>query len=143
MPVVKQARPGADGEAMARVLVVEDEPTMRELVTARLRVAGHQIVAAEDGATAVDVVTRRGAPDVVVLDIGLPDTDGYSLLASLRTAAGEKPFGAVFLSGEIDPASIARGEALGAIYLTKPFIASALLKAIDQAVAPPQTDDGW
>jgi CheY-like chemotaxis protein len=128
---------------MARVLVVEDEPTMRELVTARLRAAGHQIVAAADGAAAVDVVTRRGAPDVAVLDIGLPDTDGYSLLASLRSAAGTEAFGVVFLSGEVEEAAIKRGQALGATYLTKPFIASALLKAIEQAIAPPQSDDGW
>jgi len=128
---------------MARVLVVEDEPTMRELVTARLRAAGHQIVATADGATAVDVVTRRGAPDVVVLDIGLPDTDGYSLLASLRSAAGTKPFGAVFLSGEVEESAIKRGQALGATYLTKPFIASALIQAIEQAIAPPPADDGW
>jgi CheY-like chemotaxis protein len=128
---------------MARVLVVEDEPTMRELVSARLKAAGHQIVAAETGAAAVDVVTSRGAPDVAVLDIGLPDVDGYTLLASLRDAAGQKRFGAVFLSGEIEQASIDRGHGMGAIYLTKPFIASALLKAIDQAIAPLEDDDGW
>ena len=132
---------------MARVLVVEDEPTMRELVSARLKAAGHQIVAAESGASAVEVVARRGAPDVAVLDIGLPDTDGYTLLASLRDTAGDKPFGAVFLSGEIEQAAIDRGHGMGAIYLTKPFIASALLKAIDQAIEqaiePAQADDGW
>ena len=125
------------------MLVVEDEPTMRELVTARLRAAGHQIVAAADGATAVDVVTRRGAPDVVVLDIGLPDIDGYSLLASLRAAAGTDAFGAVFLSGEVEESAIRRGQDLGAAYLTKPFIASALLAAIEQAIAPPPADEGW
>jgi len=128
---------------MARVLVVEDEPTMRELVSARLKAAGHQIVAAENGAAAVEVVSRRGAPDVAVLDIGLPDTDGYTLLASLRDAAGTKHFGAVFLSGELEQAAIDRGHGMGAIYLTKPFIASALLKAIEQAIEPAQADDGW
>ena len=128
---------------MARVLVVEDEPTMRELVAARLKAAGHQIVAADSGAAAVDIVTRRGAPDVAVLDVGLPDTDGYTLLASLRDAAGAKRFGAVFLSGEIEQAAIDRGHGMGAIYLTKPFIASALLKAIDQAISPVEADDGW
>ena len=46
---------------MARVLVVEDEPTMRELVTARLKAAGHQIVAAESGADAVEVAESCGA----------------------------------------------------------------------------------
>ena len=102
---------------MARVLVVEDEPTMRELVSRGCKAAGHQIVAAENGATAVEVVARRGAPDVAVLDIGLPDTDGYTLLASLRDAAGDKPFGAVFLSGEIEQAAIDRGHGMGAIYL--------------------------
>jgi CheY-like chemotaxis protein len=128
---------------MARVLVVEDEPTMRELVSARLKAAGHQIVAAENGAAAVEVVSRRGAPDVAVLDIGLPDTDGYTLLASLRDAAGAKQFGAVFLSGEIEQSAIDRGHGMGAIYLTKHYIASALLKPIEQANEPDQADDGW
>jgi len=128
---------------MARVLVVEDEPTMRELVSARLKAAGHQILAADSGAAAVEVVTLRGAPDVAVLDVGLPDIDGYTLLASLRDAAGTKPFGAVFLSGELEQEFIDRGQGMGAIYLTKPFIASALLKAIEQAMEPVQADDGW
>jgi CheY-like chemotaxis protein len=100
-------------------------------------------VAAETGADAVDVVTKRGAPDVAVLDIGLPDVDGYTLLDSLRSVAGSTPFGAVFLSGEIEQEAIDRGHRMGAIYLTKPFIASALLKAIDQAIAPAAHDDGW
>ena len=128
---------------MVRVLVVEDEPTMRELVSARLKAAGHQILAADSGAAAVEVVTLRGAPDVAVLDVGLPDIDGYTLLASLRDAAGTQPFGAVFLSGELEQEFIDRGQGMGAIYLTKPFIASALLKAIEQAMEPVQADDGW
>ena len=128
---------------MARVLVVEDEPTMRELVSARLKAAGHQIVAADTGAAAVEVVTQRGAPDVAFHDIRLTDVDGYTLLASLRDAAGTKAFGAVFLSGEIEQSAIQRGQDMGAIYLTKPFIASALLKAIDQAITPLDGDDGW
>jgi CheY-like chemotaxis protein len=128
---------------MARVLVVEDEPTVRELVVARLRAAGHQVVAADTGARAVEVVSSRGVPDVAVLDIGLPDTDGYTLLNALRQAGDDARFGAVFLSGEIEQEAIDRGHQMGATYLTKPFVASALLRAIDRAMAPAAPGDDW
>ncbi len=128
---------------MARVLVVEDEPTVRELVVARLRAAGHQVVSADTGAQAVDVVSTRGVPDVAVLDIGLPDTDGYALLEALRQAGDDARFGAVFLSGEIEQEAIDRGHRMGATYLTKPFVASALLRAIEQAMTPVASGDDW
>jgi DNA-binding response OmpR family regulator len=120
--------------------VVEDEAAVRDLVTSRLRAAGHQVVAAESGAAAIEVVSSRGAPDVAVLDVGLPDIDGYTLLESLRQAGTPSTFGAVFLSAAVDDESIDRGRQLGATYLTKPFVASALLAAVEAANAPPGAD---
>lgn len=127
---------------MARLLVVEDEPTVRELVVTRLRNAGHRVVAAESAADALDVVALRGAPEVAVLDVGLPDGDGYGLLERLRAAQPGAAFGVVFLSAGVDEALIRRGRALGGIYLTKPFVASALLSAVESAL-PTAVGGDW
>ncbi len=126
---------------MARVLVVEDEPTVKELVAMRLRAAGHRVVAAATAAEAVQVVGDRGVPDVAVLDVGLPDTDGYALLEQLRSTA-DRSFGVIFLSADADERAVTRGRATGATYLTKPFVANALLAAVDRAVAP-APEDAW
>ncbi len=125
---------------MARVLVVEDEQTVQSLVVARLKAAGHRVLAAGTAAAAVEVVDQRGVPDVAVLDVGLPDGDGYALLEQLRTTCGDG-LGVIFLSGDADEQAVARGRGTGATYLAKPFVASALLSAVERAVAPAQGDD--
>ena len=124
---------------MARVLVVEDEPTVQQLVVTRLRAAGHRVVATGTAAGAVEIVDERGLPEVAVLDVGLPDSDGYALLERLRAAGGS--FGVVFLSADADERSVDRGRATGATYLTKPFVANALLAAVDRAA--PATPGVW
>jgi CheY-like chemotaxis protein len=86
-----------------------------------------------------------------VLDITLPDMNGFELLTRLR---GEEPMHqlpAVFLSGRVEQADIEAGQAMAATYLTKPFVATALLSAIDRAMAAATAakadrataDDGW
>jgi len=54
---------------MSRVLVVDDDPNLRHLVTIRLQKAGHKVIAADSADEALTVVAERGAPDVVVLDV--------------------------------------------------------------------------
>lgn len=120
---------------MARILVVEDADDVRALVVRRVQNAGHQVLSAADGAEALQMVRERGAPEAVVLDVGLPDTDGLTLLGLLRAEAGGSGLPAVFLSGRIEPSDIEAGRALGARYLTKPFVNTALQKAIDDVLA--------
>ena len=127
---------------MARVLVVEDDATVAELVAARLRAAGHKVRVVRSGAEAVEAFGGGVVPEVVVLDVGLPDEDGYSLLEHLRRSAGTG-FGAVFLSAGVTEDRIERGTAMGATYLTKPFIASALIKAVERAMETAAADAGW
>ena len=76
------ARQRADGSAI-RVLVVDDEPSLAELLASVLRYEGWEIKTAGDGATAVRVA-REFRPDAVVLDIMLPDFDGLEVLRRLR-----------------------------------------------------------
>ena len=121
---------------MAHILVVDDDPDLRGLVEFRLRKAGHRVLAAGDGASALAAVDERGRPDLAVLDVAMPGMSGLELLVALRRRAGLRELPAIFLSARILPSDIAAGRALGAAYLTKPFVAPALLSAVATALSP-------
>ena len=73
----------AEAPAAARVVVVDDEPTLRRTVARTLAQRGFEVTQCEDGAAALEHV-RGNDPDVMLIDIGLPDVDGYQLASSLR-----------------------------------------------------------
>jgi CheY-like chemotaxis protein len=126
---------------MGRILVAEDDPDILSLVEYRLGAAGHQVIGVASGPEALEVVERRGAPELVVLDVAMPEMDGLELLAELRRRPGLEQLPAIFLSARVLPGDIEAGRALGATYLTKPFVASALLGAVDKLL--PATTPGW
>jgi two-component system OmpR family response regulator len=106
------------------LLVVEDDPTLRELLSASLRLAGFQVVQAGTGAQAVAAVADE-RPDLIVLDVMLPDIDGFTLLRRLREqhigpAVGFPPV--LFLTARETPEDRISGlRAGGDDYVTKPF----------------------
>jgi CheY-like chemotaxis protein len=116
--------------------VVDDDANTVKIVTFRLQAKGHQVIGATSPQEALTTVATRGHPDVVVLDVSMPGMTGLELLTELRAQDGLSALPAVFLSARVLPEHIEAGRALGASYLTKPFIASALLNAIEEAVAP-------
>ncbi|MDQ3216968.1 MAG: response regulator [Actinomycetota bacterium] len=124
---------------MARIMVVDDDEGILMLVQAQLRRNGHQVIAAVSAQEALNSVTEKGAPDVVVLDVGLPDMDGLNLLQSLRDRLELPDLAGIFLTGHIEEENVEAGRALGATYLTKPFVASALLAAIERCVPKDET----
>jgi CheY-like chemotaxis protein len=126
---------------MSKLLVVDDDPDILALVQLRLQRAGHRVIGASSGAEALAIVAERGAPDLAVLDVSMPGMSGLELLSTLREQQGQE-LPAVFLSARVQPEDIERGRALGATYLTKPFIASALLNAVERALAEANTT-GW
>ena len=108
----------ADGQPV-RVLVVDDEATLAELVTMALRYEGWEVRSAGDGNTAVRTA-REFRPDVVVLDIMLPDIDGLEVLRRMRTEAPNLPV--LFLTAkDAVEDRIAGLTAGGDDYVTKPF----------------------
>jgi CheY-like chemotaxis protein len=125
---------------MSRVLVVDDDPNLRELVMIRLQKAGHRVMAADSAAEALAVVHQRGAPDVVVLDVTMPGMTGLELLPVMRGLDGCENLAAIFLSGRVEPHDVEAGRALDAIYLTKPFSAVALCKAVERLTP---VEAGW
>lgn len=126
---------------MSKLLVVDDDPDILALVQLRLQRAGHKVVGASSGAEALAIVAERGAPDLAVLDVSMPGMSGLELLSTLREQQAQD-LPAVFLSARVQPEDIERGRSLGATYLTKPFVASALLNAVERALAE-ASSAGW
>ncbi len=101
-----------------RVLVVDDEPTVREVVIGYLRRDGHEVAEAEDGTTAVELLDQEDF-DLVVLDMMLPGVNGLDILRRIR-AAGEMPV--IMLTARAEESDRVAGLELGADdYVVKPF----------------------
>jgi len=122
----------------ARILVVDDDPDAVQLVVRRLQHASHKAHGVHNAADATAFVAEKGTPDIVVLDVEMPDVDGLALLTLLREQTGSPELPAIFLSGRMRPDDIAAGQGLGAIYLTKPFVGTALIRAIDGIIEAEQ-----
>ena len=102
-----------------RLLVVDDEPSIRDLLSASLRYAGYDVVTAADGAEALSQAERH-RPDLVVLDVMLPDIDGFSVTRRLRERGRDMPI--VFLTARDDVEDKVAGLTVGGDdYVTKPF----------------------
>jgi CheY-like chemotaxis protein len=130
---------------MSRLLVVDDDPVVLNLVQIRLKTGGHRVISVSDPGEALRVVEEMGMPDVAVLDVVMPGMDGMELLGLLRERPGAEKLPAIFLSARVEPEDIEAGRALGAAYLTKPFVGAALLAAVDRALnaVPGSTAGGW
>src|ERR1700676_5710406 len=103
----------------ARLLVVEDEPNILELLSASLRYAGFDVVTAAAGTEAVQAAQRH-RPDLIVLDVMLPDMDGFDVIRRLRGGGARIPV--VFLTARDATEDKVRGLTLGGDdYVTKPF----------------------
>jgi two-component system, OmpR family, response regulator len=103
----------------ARLLVVDDEPSIRELLAASLRFAGFEVHAAADGAQALRLA-EQVRPDLLVLDVMLPDMDGFDVTRRLRAGGRDVPV--LFLTARDDTADKVAGlTAGGDDYVTKPF----------------------
>lgn len=109
----------ATREVEARLVVVDDEPNIRDLLATSLRFAGFEVYAAEDGASAIELITNT-EPDLVVMDVMLPDLDGFSVTKRLRERGQHVPV--LFLTAKDDTADKITGLTVGGDdYVTKPF----------------------
>lgn len=109
----------ADRTPEARLLVVDDEPSIRELLTASLRFAGFEVMPAADGNEALKLA-EQFRPDLVVLDVMLPDLDGFAVTRRLRERGRDIPV--VFLTARDETTDKVQGLTVGGDdYVTKPF----------------------
>jgi two-component system, OmpR family, KDP operon response regulator KdpE len=117
--------------APAKVLVIDDERAIRKLLRTGLSTQGYDILEAPDGKTALDLLADR--PDLVILDLGLPDIKGLDLLKTIRTRNESVPI--VVLSSRGDEAGKVEALDLGADdYVTKPFGMDELLARLRTAL---------
>lgn len=124
------------GVRPSRVLVIEDERDVSMSITKRLKHAGYEVFLAEDGAQAT-TSANRSHPDVVILDIGLPCGDGFTVAERLQENAATCMVPIIFLTARTSDADRSRAERLGAFaFLTKPFKSEDLLFAIERALRP-------
>jgi two-component system, OmpR family, KDP operon response regulator KdpE len=118
--------------APLRILVVDDEPAIRRFLRTSLTAQGYQIFEAETAKAALEAM-RRNVPDVLVLDLGLPDRDGFEVIQELRGAGSALPI--IVLSSRSDEAGKVRALDLGADdYVTKPFGVDELLARVRAAL---------
>ncbi|KQX62823.1 hypothetical protein ASD06_12435 [Angustibacter sp. Root456] len=115
---------------MAAVLVVDDDPAVREFVGDLLDLEGHEVRFAADGREALASV-RAQRPDCVLLDVMMPGMSGHEVLAELRLADGGADLPVVILTALADEAQTWQGWSAGADYvLGKPFDSEQLLQVL-------------
>ena len=106
---------------VGRILVVDDDDVIRQLITVNLELEGFEVIPAVDGQDALDKV-KDARPHVVTLDVMMPRVDGWEAAARLRQDPETAHVKVVLLSARAQEADIQRGEKIGVdAYLTKPF----------------------
>ena len=117
-----------DSDRVPQVLVVDDEPNIRELVQVALKFHGCSVTTAASGRDALRQA-EAARPDLIVLDVMLPDMDGFEVCRRLRAAGNEVPV--IFLTARDTSSDTVTGLAIGGDdYVTKPFSVEALVARV-------------
>jgi CheY-like chemotaxis protein len=128
---------GAENQKKLRVAVIDDDLDIIKVIRVALRVKGAEVIEALSGLKGYAMV-KREQPDLVLLDIMLPDIDGYEVMRKLRLDQETSDIPIVFVSAKTGSQHVERGLSLGAHgYVTKPFTTDKLMSAIDKALARP------
>ena len=133
---------------MKRVLVVEDEASIREMVALNLKMAGWDVLEAESAEAALELLSKNPGCDAALLDVMLPGMNGFSLCETIRRDDSE--IGIIILSAKGQEEDKVRGLSIGADdYITKPFSVSELLarltalcRRLHRSSAAAQPQDG-
>lgn len=117
---------------MATILVIDDEAAMRRMIVRILTGAGHRVVEAADGYIAVDAFKREN-PDIVIVDILMPDRDGIETIQRIRALRGDVGIVAISGGGIVEPMFyLDLAEKFGAHHhLAKPFKPKELIEAVE------------
>ena len=124
---------------MKKILVIDDEEWLREMIQLALRQKGYEIIEADNGEAGIEKA-KKLLPDLILCDVNMGKVDGYLTLSSLRsdTTTAAIPF--ILMTGLVDNAGMRHGMELGADdYLPKPFTIDALYAAVDARLRKAQT----
>jgi len=117
---------------MKKILIADDRPEVVELVRVTLEGEDYQIIDASDGKEALDKI-RGEKPDLVLLDVMMPEMDGFEVLSKLKKDPEAKEIPIIMLTAKGQGVDKEKGRQVGASgYITKPFSPSALLNKIEE-----------
>ena len=123
--------------SLGRVLVVDDDDVIRQLITVNLELEGFEVATATDGQDCLDKV-KDVRPDVVTLDIMMPRLDGWEAAGRLRADPETADIKVVLLSARAQEADLERGSRIGVdAYLTKPFDPDELIEVVRRLAGLP------
>jgi CheY-like chemotaxis protein len=112
------------------ILVVDDDSDIRRMLREILEAVGHEVVEAEHGAAALDLITPQRLPDLVVTDLAMPILGGEEFIGSLRSAPATAAIPIVVLSGNAVAAWTLKASGLVEAVVSKPFEAAAVTACI-------------
>jgi two-component system sensor histidine kinase/response regulator len=124
---------------MKRILVIDDEEWLREMVRMALNQRGYDVIEASDGSVGVEVA-RKELPDLVLCDVNMEKLDGYGTLSALRNDSATATIPFILMTGLADNAGMRQGMELGADdYLPKPFTLDGLYGAVEARLKKAKT----
>jgi DNA-binding response OmpR family regulator len=113
-----------------KIAIIDDEEEMVQLLTVELESEGYQVVSATDGRAGLGMI-KRERPDLIILDVMMPDVSGYEVIKALKQDGSLKNIPIIMLTAKSLDEDIQKGLDLGAQdYVTKPFHAGLLMKRI-------------
>jgi DNA-binding response OmpR family regulator len=120
---------------MKKIVLIEDNPDVRETTQEILELADYEVLTAENGKKGVELA-KSELPDVIICDIMMPELDGYGVLKILSKNPNTSTIPFIFLSAKSDKSDLRKGMNLGADdYITKPFEETDLLDALETRLA--------
>ena len=115
--------------AKGKILVVDDEPAIRELISEVLKIADYDFNTVDDGVEALNMI-RKEKYDLIILDVNLPKLDGFAVLEKVRESAPTQPI--IMISARTEKDDVTHGLRLGADdYIRKPFSVEELLLRVE------------
>jgi two-component system, sensor histidine kinase and response regulator len=124
---------------MKRILVIDDEAWLREMIHMALAQKGFEVLEAENGAAGIEIA-QKTLPDLVLCDVNMDKVDGYRTLSSLRNEPATAAIPFILMTGLADHAGMRHGMELGADdYLPKPFTIDGLYAAVEARLKKAQT----
>jgi DNA-binding response OmpR family regulator len=126
-------------QGLGRVLVVDDDEVIRQLIAVNLQLEGFEVATAVDGQDCLERV-QAIAPDVITLDVMMPRLDGWETAVQLRKAAETSHIKVVLITARAQEDDIAHGTNVGAdAYLTKPFDPGEMIRVVRELAGAPPT----
>src|SRR5438046_8145404 len=126
-------------QSMTKILVIDDDASLREIIQLSLEHAGFEVIKADNGVAGGQQACAQ-LPDLILCDVRMDNMDGYRTLAALRQDSVTAPIPFILMTGQADTAGMRQGMELGADdYLSKPFTVPQLLAAVNARLKKQQT----